>query len=101
MPARGLWRCRRLRGVPRGDSRHWPPAARRTAQVGWGEVRSGLVRSRPGEPGTGSVEGRRRHYEACLTGSGHRVKTTFEHDRRKTLESERERLMSMYLGATG
>jgi hypothetical protein len=48
---------------------------------------------------TGDVEGLRRYYEACLTGSGHRVKTTLEGDRRKTLESERERFMSMYLGA--
>src|SRR5216684_7791172 len=45
------------------------------------------------------VEGLRRYYEACLTGSGHRVKTTLEGDRRKTLESEREGFMSMYLGA--
>jgi hypothetical protein len=35
---------------------------------------------------TGGVEGLRRYYEACLTGSGHRVKTTLEGDRRKTLE---------------
>src|SRR3989441_9609474 len=48
---------------------------------------------------TGGVEGLRRYYETCLTGSGHRVKTTLEGDRRKTLESERERFMSMYLGA--
>src|SRR5438094_6303100 len=45
------------------------------------------------------VEGLRRYYEACLTGSGHRVTTTLERDRRKTLESEREHFMSMYLGA--
>ena len=45
------------------------------------------------------IEGLRRYYEACLTGSGHRVKTTLERDRRKTLESERERFMSIYLGA--
>src|SRR5213596_623291 len=48
---------------------------------------------------TGGVEGLRRYYEACLTGSGHRVKTTLERDRRKTLESEREHFMSIYLGA--
>jgi hypothetical protein len=48
---------------------------------------------------TGGVEGLMRYYEACLAGSGHRVKTTLEDDRRKTLESERERFMSMYLGA--
>lgn len=32
---------------------------------------------------TSGVEGLRRYYEACLTGSGHRVKTTLERDRRK------------------
>jgi hypothetical protein len=48
---------------------------------------------------TGGIEGLRRYYEACLTGSGHRVKTTLERDRRKTLESERERFMAIYLGA--
>ena len=47
---------------------------------------------------TSGVEGLRRYYEACLTGSNLRVKTTFEGDRRKTLESERERFMAMYLG---
>jgi len=47
----------------------------------------------------GGIEGLRRYYEACLTGSGHRVRTTLERDRRKTLESERERFMSIYLGA--
>jgi len=48
---------------------------------------------------TGGVEGLRRYYEACLTGSGHRVKTILERDKRKTLESERARFTSMYLGA--
>ena len=48
---------------------------------------------------TGGTEGLRRYYEACLTGSGHRVKTTLEGDRRRTLESERDRFMSIYLGA--
>jgi hypothetical protein len=48
---------------------------------------------------TGGVEGLRRYYEAFLTGSGHRVTTTLEGDRRKTLESEHARFMSMYLGA--
>src|SRR5436309_16115540 len=48
---------------------------------------------------TGGIEGLRQYYEACLTGSGHRVKTTLERDRRKTLESERERFISIYLGA--
>ena len=49
---------------------------------------------------TGGVEGLRRFYEASLAGSGERVKTTLERDRRKTLESERERFMTLYLGAT-
>src|SRR5262252_6898663 len=48
---------------------------------------------------TGGVEGLRRYYEGCLTGSGPRMKTTLERDRRKTLESERERFMSIYRGA--
>jgi len=48
---------------------------------------------------TGGAEGLRRYYEACLTGPGDRVKTTLERDRRRTLESEREHFMSMYLGA--
>jgi hypothetical protein len=48
---------------------------------------------------TGGVEGLRRFYEACLAGSGDRVKTTLERHRRKTLESQRERFMSLYLGA--
>src|SRR5262245_8793890 len=48
---------------------------------------------------TGGVEGLRRYYEECLTGSGARMKTTLERDRRKTLESERERFMSIYRGA--
>jgi len=48
---------------------------------------------------TGGIEGLRRYYAACLTGSGHRAKTTLERDRRKTLESERERFISIYLGA--
>ncbi|HEU4367939.1 MAG TPA: hypothetical protein VFV05_06905 [Methylomirabilota bacterium] len=48
---------------------------------------------------TGGAEGLRRYYEACLTGSDLRVRTTLERDRRRTLESEREHFMSMYLGA--
>ena len=48
---------------------------------------------------SGGVEGLRRFYEASLTASGDRLKTTLERDRRKTLESERERFMSLYLGA--
>ncbi len=48
---------------------------------------------------TGGVEGLRRYYERCLTGSDRRVTTTLEGDRRKTLESERARFMSVYLGA--
>jgi hypothetical protein len=41
----------------------------------------------------------RRYDEACVTNSDHRVKTTLERDRRRTLKSEREHFMSMYLGA--
>jgi hypothetical protein len=48
---------------------------------------------------TGGIEGLRRYYEARLTGSCPRVKTTLERDRRKTLESERERFIAIYLGA--
>jgi hypothetical protein len=48
---------------------------------------------------TGGPEGLRRYYETCLTDSAHRVKTTLERERRRTLESERERFMSIYLGA--
>ena len=48
---------------------------------------------------TDGVEGLRQYYDACLSGSGHRVKTVLEGNKRKTLESERERFMSMYLGA--
>ena len=48
---------------------------------------------------TGGAEGLRRYYESCLTGSGQEVKATLERDRRRTLESEREHFMSMYLGA--
>ena len=47
----------------------------------------------------GDVDGLRRYDEACVTDSGHRVKTTLERDRRRTLESEREHFMSIYLGA--
>jgi hypothetical protein len=47
----------------------------------------------------GGAEGLRRFYEACLTGADHQVKTTLERERRRTLESEREHFMSMYLGA--
>ena len=48
---------------------------------------------------TGGTEGLRRYYEACLARSSHEVKATLERDRRKTLESERDRFMSIYLGA--
>jgi hypothetical protein len=48
---------------------------------------------------TGGVEGLRRYYEGCLTGPGHGVKATLERDRRRTLESERDHFISMYLGA--
>jgi hypothetical protein len=45
------------------------------------------------------IEGLRRYFEARLTGSCPRVKTTLERDRRKILESERERFIAIYLGA--
>jgi hypothetical protein len=48
---------------------------------------------------TGGVEGLRRYYETSLARSSQRIKTTLERDRRKTLESERHRFMSIYLGA--
>jgi len=48
---------------------------------------------------TGGIEELRRFYEASLAKLDKRVKTTLESDRRKTLESERERFMSLYLGA--
>jgi hypothetical protein len=48
---------------------------------------------------TGGTEGLRRYYEACLARSSREVKATFERDRRRTLESERDRFMSIYLGA--
>lgn len=47
----------------------------------------------------GGTEGLRRYYEACLARWSHDIKTTLERDRRKTLESERHRFMSIYLGA--
>jgi hypothetical protein len=48
---------------------------------------------------TGGIEGLRRYYDACMAGRNHQIKATLERDRRKTLESERERFMSLYLGA--
>ena len=48
---------------------------------------------------TGGTEGLRRYYEACLARWSHDIKTTLESDRRKTLQSERHRFMSIYLGA--
>ena len=48
---------------------------------------------------TGGAEGLRRYYEASLSGWSRDVKATLERDRRKTLESEREHFMAMYLGA--
>jgi hypothetical protein len=47
----------------------------------------------------GGIEGLRRYYDACLARSSPRIKTTLERERRKTLESERDRFMSLYLGA--
>jgi hypothetical protein len=48
---------------------------------------------------TGGIDGLRRYYDACLTASSRQVRATLEQDRRKTLESERHRFMSIYLGA--
>ena len=48
---------------------------------------------------TGGTEGLRRYYDACLARSSPQIKTTLERERRKTLESERDRFMSIYLGA--
>ena len=48
---------------------------------------------------TGGIESLRRYYEACLARSSPQIKTTLERERRKTLESERDRFMSLYLGA--
>ena len=48
---------------------------------------------------TGGIDGLRRYYDACLARWSHDIKTTLERDRRKTLESERHRFMSIYLGA--
>jgi hypothetical protein len=47
----------------------------------------------------GGIEGLRRYYDTCLARRDHQLKATLERDRRKTLESERERFMSLYLGA--
>ena len=48
---------------------------------------------------TGGIEALRRYYDACLARRNHEIKATLERDRRKTLESERDRFMSLYLGA--
>jgi hypothetical protein len=47
----------------------------------------------------GGIEGLRRYYDVCLARSSPKIKTTLEHERRKTLESEHNRFMSLYLGA--
>jgi hypothetical protein len=47
----------------------------------------------------GGIEGLRRYYDAYLARRDHQTRATLERDRRKTLESERERFMSLYLGA--
>ena len=48
---------------------------------------------------TGGTEGLRRYYEACLARPSHEINAILTRDRRKTLESERHRFMSIYLGA--
>jgi hypothetical protein len=47
----------------------------------------------------GGIDGLRRYYEVCLARSSPQIRTTLERERRKTLESERDRFMSLYLGA--
>jgi hypothetical protein len=47
----------------------------------------------------GGTDGLRRYYDACLARWSHQIKTTLERDRRKTIQSERDRFMSIYLGA--
>ena len=47
----------------------------------------------------GGTEGLRRYYDACLARWSQQIKTTLERDRRKTIQSERDRFMSIYLGA--
>jgi hypothetical protein len=47
----------------------------------------------------GGTEGLRRYYDACLARWSQDIRTTLERDRRKTLQSERHRFMSIYLGA--
>ncbi len=48
---------------------------------------------------SGGIEGLRRYYEACLARPSREINAILERDRRKTLESERHRFMSVYLGA--
>ena len=48
---------------------------------------------------TGGAEGLRRYYDTCLARWSPQIKTTLDRERRKTLESERDRFMSIYLGA--
>ena len=48
---------------------------------------------------TGGTEGLRRYYDACLARGSPEIKTTLDRERRKTLESERDHFMSIYLGA--
>ena len=47
----------------------------------------------------GGIEGLRRYYDDCLARSNPQIRAILERDRRKTLESQRQRFMSIYLGA--
>jgi hypothetical protein len=48
---------------------------------------------------TGGIDGLRRYYDAALARGSDQIKATLERDRRKTLQSERDHFMSIYLGA--
>ena len=47
----------------------------------------------------GGIEGLRRYYDTCLARWNPQIRRTLERERRKTLESERNRFLSIYLGA--
>ena len=48
---------------------------------------------------TGGPEGLRRYYDTCLARWSPEIRMTLGRERRKTLESERDRFVSIYLGA--
>ena len=47
----------------------------------------------------GGPEGLRRYYDTCLARWSPEIRRTLGRERRKTLESERDRFLSIYLGA--